>query len=107
MHFLKEEIEFLASFARTVEQFAELLEMAAEPVQLLADVAAFGQKGRFLRKARRLDAGAAEQFLQAILQAARKRWCQRGGEFTDPFGLLADAREAAAQFLGQMASFGV
>src|ERR1700742_1729622 len=68
MHFLEQEIELLAEFAGAVEQFAELLQMAAKTIEFFADVAALGEQRRFLGEPCRLDAGAAQQFLQAILQ---------------------------------------
>src|ERR1700760_2037722 len=43
MHFLQEEIELLAEFASAVEQFRELLQVAAKAIQLFADVAPLGQ----------------------------------------------------------------
>src|SRR5580693_2028050 len=67
MHFLEQEIEFLAEFAGAIEQLRKLLQMAPQAVELFADVAAFREQRSFLRQARRLDAAAAQQFLQPVL----------------------------------------
>src|SRR5579863_7382175 len=59
MHFLKQEIELLAEFASAIQKFRKLLQVAAQAIELFADVAAFGEESRFLRQTRRLDAAAA------------------------------------------------
>ena len=62
----KQEIELLADLAgcRTSSPI-ELLDVAAQPRQLLADVGALGQQRRLLRQPRRIHGRAAEQLLEA------------------------------------------
>src|SRR5579872_5278052 len=40
MHFLEQEVELFAELTRSVEQFCELLQMAAQTIELFADIAA-------------------------------------------------------------------
>src|SRR5580704_6378178 len=107
MHFLEQEIEFFPELARSVEQFCELLQMAAQTIELFADIAALGQQRCFLRKARRLDAAAAQQFFQPILQSPCERRCQTDRKFTNLFSLLTDFRQPGTQFFCEMSPFGV
>src|SRR5579859_5087649 len=64
MHLLQQEIQLLAELARAVKQFPKLLQVAAQTVQLFADVAALGKYRRFLREPRRIERRAAQHFLQ-------------------------------------------
>src|SRR5882672_6664028 len=77
MHFLQKKIELFAEFARPIQQFPELLKVAAQAVQLFADVAALSQNCGFLRDARRINRRAAQQFLQAYVEPPGKSRAQR------------------------------
>src|ERR1700749_2861374 len=59
MHFLEQEIELLAEFAGAVEQLCKLLQMAAQTVELFADVAPLGEQSGLLSKPSRFDTTAA------------------------------------------------
>src|ERR1700684_4717376 len=97
MHLLEQEIELLAESAGAVEQFRELLQMAAQAIEFFADVAALGEQSGFLRKASRLDAAAAQQFLQPILQSPRECRRQADRAFSNFFGFVALLFEARKQ----------
>src|ERR1700722_595532 len=107
MHFLEQEIEFLAELAGAVEQFCKLLQVATQAIELFADVAALGEQRSFLSEPRRLDAAAAQQLFEAILQSPRECRSQTDRQFANLVGLLGNFRKARAQFLGKMAPFGV
>src|SRR5882724_12064300 len=64
VHFLKKEVELLSGLAGAIKQLSELLQMTAQAVEFLADVAALGQQRGFLSEARGLNARAAQQFLE-------------------------------------------
>src|SRR5262245_31690432 len=60
MGLLQQKLDLLADRAAPREQLPELVQMAAEPDQLLGDVAPLGQVGDFLGDARRVDGRALE-----------------------------------------------
>src|SRR6267142_1775331 len=106
MHFLQKKIELLAEFARAVQQFPKLLQVATQAIQFFADVAALGQDRGFLREARRINRRAAEQIFQTTFQAAGKRWTQSRGVCVDLLGKFVESREAPAQIVYKVAPLG-
>src|SRR5262249_49685821 len=104
--FLQQKVEFFPEFASTVEQLVELLQVAAQTVELFADVAAFGQHGGFLRNTGWVDGGAAQQILEPRFQAPRECRPQLNHQTTHNFSLFRDVRQAAAQIFDQVAAFG-
>src|SRR6266404_3753784 len=55
MHFLQQKIQLLAQFARAIQQFSKLQQVAAQAVEFFADVAAFRQDRSLLRDACRIN----------------------------------------------------
>src|SRR5437870_31358 len=105
IEFLEQEIQSLANFALFFKSGAELLEMAAQSNQLLADVAAIGEIGNFLGQPAgiQLDylAAAGDEFSYSFLQSLAIRVHQTTRCIFDDWHFSFDPGDARAQFFSQ------
>ena len=85
IHFLKQEVEFLAGFSASDEDIAEVLDVGFHAGDLFGDVAALDQQGHFFEEALAIDTegaavvtdGGFEAFGEALLIACFD--CRVGG----------------------------
>ena len=81
---------------------SKLLHVAREAGQLFGNIAALGGNGRFLREARGIELRFAEQFPQALFQAAGKGGPRALGDGADFGGMACDRAKPPGHFLAEM-----
>src|SRR5438874_5810653 len=97
MHLLQQKIQLLAQFARAIQQFCELLQVAAQAVQFFTDVAALRKQRRLLRQTPLINGRSAEQLLEARCEAPGKSRTQRSRQPAHLLDLPPDARQPLAR----------
>jgi hypothetical protein len=102
---LQQKVEPLADFAARLQDLVQLAGMNLQARNLLADIAAVGQQGRFLRQALRIDHGVAEQLLELFDQAFVEGGNRRGANPLHFFTASHDGGILLADEGGQLRAF--